>query len=126
MSNDQKHLEWIYDRLIHVYSESPNVDYMLRFRGIIDGSGAAQPPTSQPAPMQRLIDAPMDARGYADLREPAPPAAPAGGLVERVLRELPAGTDLSCARAVIRVVQLWAGQLGLQRTERKLREEADR
>ena len=41
MSNDQKHLEWIYDRLIHVYSESPNVDYMLRFRGIIDGSGAA-------------------------------------------------------------------------------------
>ena len=58
--------------------------------------------------------------------QPTLPAAPAGGLVEMVLRELPAGTDLSCARAVIRVVQLWAGQLGLQRTERKLREEADR
>jgi hypothetical protein len=49
MSNDQKHLEWIYDRLIHVYSESPNVDYMLRFRGIIDGSGAPQPPAIRAA-----------------------------------------------------------------------------
>jgi hypothetical protein len=27
--------------------------------------------------MQRLIDAPMDARGYADLREPTQPAPPA-------------------------------------------------
>jgi hypothetical protein len=87
--------------------------------------GAAQAPGALPAPMQRLIDAPMDARGYVNLREPAPPAAPAGGLAEKVLRELPAGTDLSCARAVIRVVKLWAGQLWLQRTERKLREEAD-
>ena len=36
--------------------------------------GAAQPAPqpAQPAPMQRLIDAPMDARGYADLREPPP------------------------------------------------------
>jgi hypothetical protein len=41
MSTDQKHLEWIYDRLIRVHNESPNVDHMLRFRGIIDGSGAA-------------------------------------------------------------------------------------
>ena len=37
--------------------------------------GAAQPPAAQPAPpvMQRLMDAPMDARGYVDLRKP--PAA---------------------------------------------------
>ena len=46
MSTDQKHLEWIYDRLIHVYSESPDVDYMLRFREIIDGSGAATVPAA--------------------------------------------------------------------------------
>jgi hypothetical protein len=50
MSNDQKHLGWIYDRLIYVHNESPNVDYMLRFRGIIDGSGAATIPAVPPAP----------------------------------------------------------------------------
>lgn len=49
MSTDQKHLEWIYDRLIHVHNESPNVDYMLRFRGIIDGGGAAPPAPETPA-----------------------------------------------------------------------------
>jgi hypothetical protein len=34
--------------------------------------GAAQPPATPPA-MQRLMEAPMDARGYVDLREPPPP-----------------------------------------------------
>ena len=36
MSNNQKHLEWIYNRLINVHNESANVDYMLRFCRIID------------------------------------------------------------------------------------------
>lgn len=69
--------------------------------------GAAQPPAAQPAP------------------------APAGGLVERVAHVI--GDDpllLSLweddARAAIREVAAWAGQLGLLRTERKLREEAGR
>jgi hypothetical protein len=53
--------------------------------------------------------------------EAAPVATPAGELVERV--EARAGGD---GRAAIREVAAWAGQMGLLRTERKLREEADR
>jgi hypothetical protein len=55
----------------------------------------AQPPAAQPAPepaMQRLMEAPMDARGYVDLREPpapqpAPPAAPYGKTAEQTRRD---------------------------------------
>jgi hypothetical protein len=36
MSNNQKHLEWIYNRLVSIHKENPNVDYMLRLRRIID------------------------------------------------------------------------------------------
>ena len=52
MSGDRKHLEWIYDRLIHVHGESPSVDYMLRFRRIIDGSST---PTIRAA-LERLVE----------------------------------------------------------------------
>lgn len=30
------HLKFIYDRLIHVYNENKNVDFMHRFKQIID------------------------------------------------------------------------------------------
>jgi hypothetical protein len=40
-STDIGHVEWIYNRLIHVYNESPNVDYMLRLRSIIEKNGTA-------------------------------------------------------------------------------------
>jgi hypothetical protein len=40
-STDIGHVEWIYNRLIHVYNKSPNVDYMLRLRGIIEKNGTA-------------------------------------------------------------------------------------
>lgn len=33
--NDQVHMRWIYDRMVHVHGENPNVDYMLRFNKII-------------------------------------------------------------------------------------------
>jgi hypothetical protein len=82
----------------------------------------------------------MDARGYVDLREPpaaqpAPPAAPAGGLVKMVLRELPAGTDPSYARHAIRAVARWirwestfwnCSPLISHRTADRLGQEADR
>lgn len=29
-------LEWVYDRLVHVYNEPKNVDYMIKFRGVLD------------------------------------------------------------------------------------------
>lgn len=34
--SDKKHLEWIYGRLQYVHGEDPNVDYMRRFKQIID------------------------------------------------------------------------------------------
>jgi hypothetical protein len=52
--------------------------------------------------MRRLIDAPMDGWGYAELREPAPPAAPYGGLVDEICRQL--AIRRGEVRAVIRVV----------------------
>ena len=65
--------------------------------------------------------------------ETAPSPAPAGdpvaapsGLVERVLRQLPSGTDPVFARQALLEVAEWADQQGLRRTMRRLREEADR
>lgn len=33
--NDKIFLKWIYERLVHVYMENPDVDYMCRLRAII-------------------------------------------------------------------------------------------
>jgi hypothetical protein len=30
------HLEWIYNRMINVYNENENYDYMIRFKNIIE------------------------------------------------------------------------------------------
>lgn len=32
---DVAHLKWVFDRLVEVYKESPNLDYMIRFGEII-------------------------------------------------------------------------------------------
>ena len=34
-NKDIKHLQWIHDRLINVYGESENVDFLIRLREII-------------------------------------------------------------------------------------------
>lgn len=34
--NDKQHLSWIFDRLVSVYAENRNYDYMIRFKSIID------------------------------------------------------------------------------------------
>lgn len=31
-----KHINWMYNRLISVHKENPNIDYMKRFKKIID------------------------------------------------------------------------------------------
>jgi len=82
------------------------------------------PPTPEAAPvaMQSLMGAPMDARGYVDLRNPPPPA-PAGGLVERVCRQLPLRPVE--ARAVIRLVAAWLDQQGQHGCSLLLREEVE-
>jgi hypothetical protein len=36
MTTDSQHLQWIYDRLINKHGEKPNVDYIIRFKSIID------------------------------------------------------------------------------------------
>jgi hypothetical protein len=89
-----------------------------------------RPPAPEAAPpvMQRLMEAPMDARGYVDLREPAPPAAPAGGLVERVWHAMwnaMAISDEEGARAAIREVVAWLDRRGQHGCSLLLREEAD-
>ena len=33
---DKKFLNWIYDRMIYVYGENKSVDYMVKFKEIID------------------------------------------------------------------------------------------
>lgn len=33
---DRTHLKWIYNRLIEVHKENPNIDYMIRFKKIIE------------------------------------------------------------------------------------------
>ena len=35
-NGDKEHLEFIYGRLIEIYQEKDNVDYMIRFKKIID------------------------------------------------------------------------------------------
>jgi len=32
----REHLLWIYSRLIYIHGENPNVDYMIRFKKILD------------------------------------------------------------------------------------------
>lgn len=37
MTKDEiKHINWMYNRLTSVHKENPNVDYMIRFKEIID------------------------------------------------------------------------------------------
>lgn len=37
MTKDEiKHINWMYNRLTSVHKENPNVDYMMRFKEIID------------------------------------------------------------------------------------------
>lgn len=34
--NKKKFIQWIYDRMVYVHNENPNVDYMLTFKELID------------------------------------------------------------------------------------------
>ena len=36
MTTDKEHLQWIHDRIVKVYGESENVDFLIRMRKIID------------------------------------------------------------------------------------------
>jgi hypothetical protein len=33
---DKAHLQWIHDRIVNVYGESENVDFLIKMRDIID------------------------------------------------------------------------------------------
>lgn len=39
-TKNSEHLEWLHDRMINVYNERPNVDFLNRFREIIDETKA--------------------------------------------------------------------------------------
>lgn len=36
MSKDSEHLKWIHDRIVNVYGENKNIDFLIRMRSIID------------------------------------------------------------------------------------------
>lgn len=36
---DKEFFTWIYNRMIHVYGESENVDYMIKFKALIEKYG---------------------------------------------------------------------------------------
>ena len=36
-NKDKEHLEFIYARLVHVYHEQENIDFMIKLKQIIDG-----------------------------------------------------------------------------------------
>jgi hypothetical protein len=33
--SDSEHLQWLHDRIVNVYGESENVDFLIKFREII-------------------------------------------------------------------------------------------
>lgn len=37
LNRDKEHLEFIYARLVHVYHEQENIDFMIKLKQIIDG-----------------------------------------------------------------------------------------
>ncbi|MFA5024251.1 MAG: hypothetical protein WC523_04805 [Patescibacteria group bacterium] len=37
---DKEFLAWIYDRMVNVYKEDTDADFMIRFKNIIDSFGA--------------------------------------------------------------------------------------
>ncbi len=36
MTTDKEHLQWIHDRIVEVYGENENIDFLHRMRNIID------------------------------------------------------------------------------------------
>jgi len=76
----------------------------------VEALEAAQPvPTPEGAPVATDKEVQKVLRAY-DLylgRQPTPPPAPVGGLVDRVLCALPSGVDRLYARAAIRKVAAW-------------------
>ncbi len=65
---DVEFLKWIEERLIHVYKESPNVDFIHRLRSIIDNMGLVGDASG-------VREALLEAREYAPRRD---------GIVERI------------------------------------------
>jgi hypothetical protein len=43
---DKQFLHWIADRLVHVYSEPENIDFVLKLRAIADEAGERYTPFS--------------------------------------------------------------------------------
>jgi hypothetical protein len=82
MTTDKEHLDFIYDRLMLVHLENPGMDYMFRFRRIIDnmpvgtgigGAGGYNVPTVEESGPRRLI-AELAALKYTAGTEKAPPS----------------------------------------------------
>lgn len=42
MTTNSEHLQWMYDRMVNIHNERPNIDYMRRFQEIINEIQAAE------------------------------------------------------------------------------------
>lgn len=54
-ARDWHFLHWVADRLVYIYKESPNVDFVLRLREMAEGYKPDTPPVQN-------LDTPHDAR----------------------------------------------------------------
>jgi len=41
--DDLNHLDWIYNRMLKIHQERDNVDYMIKFKQILDSARKAKP-----------------------------------------------------------------------------------
>jgi hypothetical protein len=45
--SDKEHLKWIHDRIVNVYGENENVDFLIRMREIIQAFNIKEPKFKQ-------------------------------------------------------------------------------
>jgi len=53
---DFEHLEWIFERLVEVYDENPNYDYMIRFKKIIQKTKEQEDGLTNQEKMDFILD----------------------------------------------------------------------
>ena len=134
-------LSWVRQSAAAGFVTSQVLDFLLQRVAALEKRpipGTVEPPAptseADPPVMQRLMEAPMDARGYVDLRkppaaQPAPPTAPAGGLVEMVAAAMHPNYPRAFrgeAHAAICEVAAWLDSVGNKGSANELRREADR
>jgi hypothetical protein len=53
---DKQHLRFIYNRMVEIHGENPNVDYMLKFNEIIGKEPTIMPKSDKPFSLEQLTE----------------------------------------------------------------------